>query len=133
MFLWHRPMATGASAPTAVSTSPRTASPGVRSEVGAVAPQIGWAVGVLSAAAAAVAAEAAAEAEAAVETAPAAPRPWVRGGGGGGSEGSGSDGASSTSTAPPPPSSPMELMAALAVELVCEVGPQTILRRWRVS
>jgi len=54
-------------------------------------------------------------------------------GGGGGSEGSGSDGASSASTALPPPPYPMELMAALAVELVCEVGPQTILRLWRVS
>ena len=54
-------------------------------------------------------------------------------GGGGGSEGSGSDGASSASAAPPPPSSPMELMAALAVELVCEVGPQTILRRCAVA
>jgi len=47
----------------AVSTSPRSASPGVWSEVGAVAPQIGWEVGVLSVAAApAVAAAAAAEA-----------------------------------------------------------------------
>jgi hypothetical protein len=49
----------------AVSTSPRAASPGVRSEVGAVAPQIGWAVGVLSVAAAAAAAAAAVVAEAA--------------------------------------------------------------------
>ena len=51
----------------AVSTSPRAASPGVRSEVGAVAPQIGWAVGVLLVAAAAAAAAAAVVAEAAAE------------------------------------------------------------------
>ena len=65
MCMWHHPMAVeGSSAPMAVSTSPRSASPGVWSEVGAVAPQIGWAVGVLSVAAAAAAAAAAAVAAA---------------------------------------------------------------------
>ena len=77
MFTWQRPMAKGASAPMAVSTSPRAASPGVRSEVGAVAPVAGgWAVGVLSVASAAAAAAAgvaaAAEAEAAAVAAGAA-------------------------------------------------------------